>query len=287
MKFLKKYPYLFSLSLSFLLLFAAWQLGWVDRNMIPELLPSQEQAATLDHKASPDAPQENTEEPDETTETPTDTENNPPQIPELPDQETPDEEVPVFYTADRTYFDDALFIGDSRTVGLYEYGNLGNAVVLADSGMSIYKISTQTFKIQGGEKVSLDSLLDQKQFGKIYLMLGINELGYSYEQNVKLFKELVTSIQEKQPDARIFLEANLHVTEKKSSSSDIYNNANINRFNDAVCQIAEENSFIYLDVNERFDDASGSLASEYTADEIHVLGKYYVSWVEWLLEHAV
>lgn len=287
MKFLKKYPYLFSLSLSFLLLFAAWQLGWVDRNMLPDLLPSQEQTATLDPQTPPDDPQENVEDPDETTETPTDTENSPPQVPDLPHQEVPDEEFPVFYTADRSYFDDALFIGDSRTVGLYEYGDLGNAVVLADSGMSIYKISTQTFKIQGGEKVTLDALLEQRQFGKIYLMLGINELGYSYEQNVQRFKELVTSIQEKQPDARIFLEANLHVTEKKSSSSDIYNNANINRFNDAVRQIAEENSFIYLDINEHFDDASGSLASEYTADETHVLGKYYASWVEWLLEHAV
>ena len=42
--------------------------------------------------------------------------------------------------AQRSYFDDALFIGDSRTVGLYEYGDLSHALVIADSGMNIYKL---------------------------------------------------------------------------------------------------------------------------------------------------
>jgi len=50
-------------------------------------------------------------------------------------EEVKEEEEP--FKADTTYFDDALFIGDSRTVGLAEYGNLGQAEVLADSGMSV------------------------------------------------------------------------------------------------------------------------------------------------------
>ncbi len=35
---------------------------------------------------------------------------------------------------------DVLFIGDSRTVGLSEYGDLGNADVFADSGMSVFNL---------------------------------------------------------------------------------------------------------------------------------------------------
>ena len=86
------------------------------------------------------------------------------------------EEFPrmVMYEEDVSWFDDALFIGDSRTVGLHEYGNLGNAEVLADSGMSVYKLFKKEFSWSSGEKGTLEELLSKRQFGKIYLMLGIN-----------------------------------------------------------------------------------------------------------------
>ena len=94
--------------------------------------------------------------------------------------------ISPFFEADRSYFDDALFIGDSRTVGLYEYGNLGNALVLADPGMNVYKVFNRSFKLPSGESKTLEEILTEKQFGKIYVMLGINELGYDFDQTVKV-----------------------------------------------------------------------------------------------------
>ena len=42
---------------------------------------------------------------------------------------------------DSTYFTDALFIGDSRTVGLCEYGSLkGTAAFLAKESVNVYNI---------------------------------------------------------------------------------------------------------------------------------------------------
>lgn len=194
---------------------------------------------------------------------------------------------PVMYEADISWFDDALFIGDSRTVGLSEYGNLGNAEVVADSGMSVYKIFKRRFTLSTGEEGTLEELLSQKQFGKIYLMLGINELGYSFDATVSRYREMVEKIQELQPDALIFLEANLHIAKKKSDASPVYNNANINRFNEAVAELADGRIRFYLDVNELFDDEEGNLADDYTADDVHVLGIYYSDWVDWILKHAV
>ena len=46
---------------------------------------------------------------------------------EEPQPTEPSEELPkevVYHTVDDSYFDDAVFIGDSRTVGMYEYGGL-------------------------------------------------------------------------------------------------------------------------------------------------------------------
>lgn len=193
----------------------------------------------------------------------------------------------VMYEEDASWFDDALFIGDSRTVGLHEYGGLGNAEVLADSGMSVYKLFKKEFTWSSGEKGTLEELLTQRRFGKIYLMLGVNELGYSFNTTVTRYTEMVERIQEAQPDAFIFLQANLHIAQEKSETSPVYNNENIDRFNEEIEKLADGERRFYLDVNEMFDDEEGNLAAEYTADDIHVLAKYYSGWVKWILKHAV
>lgn len=208
---------------------------------------------------------------------------------EVSDLEEPEESVPVrvMGEADVTYFDDALFIGDSRTVGLSEYGNLGNAEVAADTGMSVYKIFKKRFTLRSGEEKMLEELLAERQFGKIYIMLGINELGYDFEHTLGKYREMLSRIRELQPDAIFFLEANLHITKKKSENSDIYSNASIDRLNQAVGELADGETVFYLDVNELFDDGEGNLAEEYTADAAHILAKYYPDWTNWLLRHAV
>ena len=75
-------------------------------------------------------------------------------------------------------FTNVLFIGDSRTAGLSEYGDLGQAEVFADSGMSVFNLFDSRVKTKRGGRQTLQELLSQNQFQTIYLMLGINELGY-------------------------------------------------------------------------------------------------------------
>lgn len=192
-----------------------------------------------------------------------------------------------FYHAGISYFDDALFIGDSRTVGLYEYGGLGGAEVFAHSGMSIYKIFKEEFELRNGEKMTLENALKTKQFGKVYIMLGINELGYDFDQTVERFKETVAMIQELQPESLIFIQANLHITNEKSEESELFNNTNIDSFNHAVSELADGEKIFYLDVNPLYDDGNGALAEEFTTDHAHILGKYYVDWVDFILRNAV
>lgn len=62
-------------------------------------------------------------------------------------------------TTDMAYFDDALFIGDSRTVGIAEYGYLENADYFADVSMTVFKLFTAKLSVDGGEKVSLETAL--------------------------------------------------------------------------------------------------------------------------------
>ncbi|MFQ8823475.1 MAG: hypothetical protein ACLR8Q_01045 [[Ruminococcus] lactaris] len=57
---------------------------------------------------------------------------------------------------------DVLFIGDSRTVGLSEYGDLGNADVFADSGMSVFNLLDSKPKKGAGSDKTLNQLLEEK-----------------------------------------------------------------------------------------------------------------------------
>jgi lysophospholipase L1-like esterase len=149
--------------------------------------------------------------------------------------------------------------------------------------MSVFNVLTARVS-SGGEKLTLDEVLSSKQYQMIYLMLGINELGYDMSQTTKQYEEVLDKIKEMQPEAIMVLEANLHITSEKSEKSPVYSNSKINRLNQEIQKIAEENSCYYIDVNEIFDDDGGSLNQAYSTDGSHVLGRYYAEWVKWLKE---
>ena len=186
----------------------------------------------------------------------------------------------------KDYFTDALFIGDSRTVGIAEYGTIKNATYFANTGMSVYNIWSQKIDISSIGKVSLEELLDKKNFGKVYIMLGINEIGYNMSQTAKKYQELVKYVNTKQPKAIIYLQANLHVTKEKSDSDKSINNIRINKLNSAISKMSNNKNIFYLDVNSIFDDSSGNLRADYTSDKVHIYGKYYKQWTEWIRKNT-
>lgn len=193
----------------------------------------------------------------------------------------------TFVTVDRTYFDDALFVGDSRMVGIMEYGGLEQATFFADSGMSAYGLELKKIAVPGVGKLTFEELLEQKQFCKIYLMLGFNELGYRFDAAAQKYMDTVNQIRERQPDAILYLCANMHVTKEQSDKEEIYNNANVDQMNEMISGLADGEKIFYIDVNELFDDDTGSLAEEYSSDAFHVYGRYYVDWVDWLCTKAI
>ena len=190
-------------------------------------------------------------------------------------------------TVGKEYFDDALFIGDSRTVGISEYGDLNNAIFFANTGMSVYNVFEKNVSVPQVGKLKLEQLLTYKKFGKIYIMLGINELGYNQEKTLKKYKDLLKFIQEKQSNAIIYIEANLHVTAERSNKDKTINTININKINNEISQLADNEKIFFIDVNEKFDDENGNLSSNYTQDNVHIYAKYYKEWSDWLSQNAV
>lgn len=201
---------------------------------------------------------------------------------------TETEEVKSFHPVDDSYFSDAVFIGDSRTVGLHDYGGLNDSTFYATVGMNIYNLWTEKFCEVDGEKVTLEEALKAKQYGKIYFQIGINEMGRgtldgfmtAYEESVKKFGEL-------QPDAVIFVQGIMKVAKEKSDKDPIFNNVGIEQRNERIAALADGKNIFYLDMNEVVCDEEGNLKSSLTFDDIHLYGSKYGIWVDYLKENGI
>ena len=246
----------------------------------PEQLPPEqpELRDPSEDPISPPAPQ-----------TPEDPQPQPPE-PDLPapvpDQPEEPEEPPAPVKPEDPFVN-ALFIGDSRTVGIAEYSGITEADFFAFTGMSVYTALKKESAVGSWQKGTLlADALQSRQYDRVYLMLGVNELGYDFQKTVERYGELVQKIRELQPDAYLILEASLHVTKKRSDTDATFNNSNIDRMNQAQAAYADGEHIFFIDVNPVFDDETGALNQDYTFDNTHPYGKYYSKWADWLRENT-
>lgn len=189
-----------------------------------------------------------------------------------------------------SYFNDAVFLGDSRTLGISDYAGLEGADFFCDNGMTIYKLledSGVTWQ-RTGEKVDMKKVLQEKRYGKIYIMLGMNELGYGdTTMYLKQYLKVIRQLREWQPEAVIYVMANLHVSREKNDMESEFNNININDKNVASARLADGRNVFYLDCNPIFTDDEGYLRAELTFDGVHLYAQHYDKWREFLMEHGV
>lgn len=184
-----------------------------------------------------------------------------------------------YVKSDYSYFEDALFIGDSRTVGIEKYGSLGNADFFCDVGLTT--LSAYSSSVDG----DLSDMLYSNNYGKVYIMLGINEIGNDFSTTFSNYRKLVETIHEKSPDAVIYLQANLHVTANAEDGS--INNERINTLNAMIQGLADYKKTFYIDINPVFDDDYGNLRSDCTDDGVHVYAKFYTQWSDWYCLYTV
>ena len=192
-----------------------------------------------------------------------------------------------YMTVDDSYFSDALFIGDSRTVGIHEYGKLTTPDYFCSNGLSSYTILKEKINVKGFGKTTLGNLLSKKTYGKIYIMIGVNELGNVMDELATKMNDLITAVRKAQPNAIIYLQGNLHVTAARANTDKYINNVRMNELNSIIASHADNKKTFYIDPNILFDDENGNLRQDYSADNSHIYAKYYVIWTDWLKTKAI
>ncbi len=197
-------------------------------------------------------------------------------------------QLPGIEPSDEEYFSSSLFIGDSRTVGLYSYSKIPYATYFAYTSMSVYSIfNSKHSETADTSKYTLDGLLADRDFKQIYILLGINEIGSDYSSIVNKYSGAIEKIRDYQPDAKIIIQSNMHVTKSKSDAyPKSFNNGRINELNHRLSELADNKKIYYLGFEHIFDDGNGNLSPDYTGDGVHLYGKYYKLWHDWIMENG-
>ncbi len=203
-------------------------------------------------------------------------------------KETIPETTPSSLPVENDYFNDAVFIGDSRTEGFFMYTDLSNAKAYAHKGLTVDTVFTDPVININGSKLSIVEALRQTSFQKVYIMLGVNETGWAYNSIfIEKYTKLVDEIQAINPNATIYLQSILPVSNEVSSTHDYIKNEKINEYNGFIAQIAKEKNAHYLNVSEAVASPSGALPDDAAIDGIHLKKEYCEKWLEYLKKHTI
>ncbi|WP_052446900.1 GDSL-type esterase/lipase family protein [Candidatus Soleaferrea massiliensis] len=188
---------------------------------------------------------------------------------------------------DDSYFDDTLFIGNSRTEGLKLYSGLTNATFYSSTGLTVAGALEKPVVETDAGCITIPEALKQRAFGEVYLMMGINELGWYYSDVfLEDYAELIDDIKAAQPDAVIYLQSILPVSREKSDSDEVINMKKIGEYNELIKQLARDKGVVYLNVGECMSDDDGYLIDDATTDGIHLNKEYCLKWVDYLKTHT-
>lgn len=209
--------------------------------------------------------------------------------PEEAGEETPVWEgpVPESTPVEDTYFDDVVFLGDSRTDGLRLYGGMTHGTFLFFTGATVESVFTKEVETQLGTMPLLDALAEM-EYGRIYVMLGVNELGW---KGTDIFRNqsaaLIQRLQEDHPEAEIVIQSILPVSAKIDEEGRYVNNQRIAEYNQVWLELAEQFNVNYLNIAEVLLDENGQLPSELTYDGVHLNKAGCRVWLDYMRSHAV
>ncbi len=193
---------------------------------------------------------------------------------------------------DDSAFANAVFLGDSRTEGLQAFSGLRQGTFHWDRGMNVFRAVSEDYQVFeiDGKPANLVETLAEKQYDAVYLMLGINEMGYDVSAYRSALYTLLDAIREAQPEAVLYLQTMPPVNEAECRANGLgewLNNANVDAFNEVIQQAAKEKQWVLLDTASIYRDESGSLPADRTSDGVHFTYNGYGIWAGFLRTHWI
>lgn len=188
---------------------------------------------------------------------------------------------------DDSFFEDAAFFGNSLMKGLGAYGRIRSGDFVAATSASVLNVElTHNVEVENGDPITLFDALIQKEYAKIYMLLGINEISFDPNYFGELYGKLIDRIRLWEPVADIYIMSLSPVTESCSNESPMFNMDRIRAYNEVLFALAEEKECYFVDLCQALAEEDGYLAEDMALDDgIHLQRPKYLQWEEYLRTH--
>lgn len=196
--------------------------------------------------------------------------------------------APTDYTVDASFFDDAVFVGDSVSLKLSYYaagsGELGKAKFLVAGsygvGNAIYDHPDTKLKYQGVAYTNVEEAIAATGAGKLFIMLGMNDIGrFGVSTSITNWGTLLNLIRSTCPNITIYIQSMTPIWTGGERGG--LTNANANTYNAQLKTFAENNGCKFIDVASYMKDSTGGLATAFCSDSfVHVTDAGAKTWVQ-------
>lgn len=203
-----------------------------------------------------------------------------------------------------SYFDDAVFVGDSISLKLKNYVNkqrrrtpdfFGNAAFLTVGGLGSGNVQLpispgSLHPSYNGEKMMLEDSVAATGAKKMYIMFGMNDIvPYGVEGAIENLETLIDKILEKSPDLTVAVESVTPILTNRQQRN--LNNSSITEYNELLQDLCARRGFEYLDIASQLMDSDGGLVYEYCGDApglgMHLSDAGCVPWIDYLRSHPI
>ena len=167
------------------------------------------------------------------------------------------------------------------------YSNLAGAQFFSSVGLTVTSAFTEPCVNLDGQLLTVAEALERADYGKVYIMLGLNELGWVYESVfAEDYGKIIDVICSSHPEAEIYVQSIMPVSRLKDGDGGVYTNANVVRLQKALCEMCLEKGVHYVNVAEAVQDAEGFLPDASTPDGVHLTPECCGLWADYLKTHT-
>ncbi len=185
-------------------------------------------------------------------------------------------EPPMQPVAGDDFFADACILGNSLVEGIRIYSGLKSMTYYSYTGMTVISAaSNKNYILNSGYYGTALDAMAQHDYSKVYIELGINEIGFPVETFTAYYRKIIERIQADQPDADIYILSLTPVSRAKDAGG-TFTMARVNNYNAGLKALAEDMEIYFIDCVTPLVDSTGFLAPGDTWDGVHFnIPKYY------------
>lgn len=198
---------------------------------------------------------------------------------------------------DISYFDDALFMGDSLADGFKVYTRTGSLSLKDSTAVYLTQKSTtpRTFLQPGvmvdagAGPVDVWAVIRQRQPKKMYITLGTNALmSMDTETFIDSYYQLIDKIRQTSPETIIYVTTVTPVTAWKGQEEPRMSFDRIYSYNQRIAKMCIEKDLALINLYDVLKSSSGYLREEIAAaDGYHLTPTGYQQWLDYLISHTV